>query len=229
MTRATSTGSARHLPPRDPKGGRPPQEIAALLGAHILDVALDQFVAHGVEGASMEGIASAANVSKRALYSRFGSKTALLVAAVEHGTAHYLRPIAANIPAGSTQDKLLHVSRKMLDASLKREAIGLESLVSWIADHGSEVSQVTPSMGAKAGIALIQSILERACDGDEKCATDLPFLAAFLFDAFVTCPRTRILLRHELENTSSAKSGYLERTMNLIARGIPFLDEDCSG
>ncbi|WP_257538459.1 TetR/AcrR family transcriptional regulator [Sphingobium sp. CFD-1] len=229
MTRATSTGTARRLPPRDPKGGRPTQEIAALLGVHILDVALEQFIAQGVEGASMEGIANAANVSKRTLYSRFGSKTALLFAAIEHGTAHYLRPIAANIPAGSTQDKLLHVSRKMLDASLKREAIGLESLVSWIADHKSEVSQVTPSMGAKAGIALIQSILEQVGDGDEKRAYDLPFLATFLFDALVTCPRTRILLRHELENTSRAKADYLKRTMNLIARGMPFLDEDCSG
>ena len=57
----------------------------------------------------------------------------------------------------------------------------------------------------------------------------LPFLATFLFDALVTCPRTRILLRHELENTSRAKADYLKRTMNLIARGMPFLDEDCSG
>ena len=45
MTRATSTGRARRLPPRDPKGGRPTQEIAALLGVHILDVALEQFIA----------------------------------------------------------------------------------------------------------------------------------------------------------------------------------------
>src|SRR3546814_16436590 len=89
----------------------PTQEIAALLGVHILDVALEQFIAHGVEGASMEGIAIAASVSKRTLYSRFGSKTALLVAAVEHGIAHHLRPIASTIPAGSTRAKLLHVGK----------------------------------------------------------------------------------------------------------------------
>ncbi|MGE4432331.1 TetR/AcrR family transcriptional regulator [Sphingobium sp. BS19] len=230
MTRATSTGRARRLPPRDPKGGRPTQEIAALLGVHILDVALEQFIAHGVEGASMEGIAIAASVSKRTLYSRFGSKTALLVAAVEHGIAHHLRPIASTIPAGSTRDKLLHVGRKILDASLKREVIGLDSLINWIADHESEAGQAKPSMGAKAGIAIIQSILEQAHRNDgSDSSVDLSFLAAFLFDAFVTSPRQRILLRHELENTSRAKSDYLERTMNLIARGMPFLDEDCSG
>lgn len=173
----------------------------------------------------MDAIANAANVSKRTLYSRFGSKTALLFAAIEHGTARHLRPIAANIPTGSARDKLLHVSRKMLDTSLKREVIGLETLINWIADHESGASRVTPSMGAKAGIALIQSILEQACDGDKKRAYDLPFLAAFLFDVLVTCPRARILLRHELANTAQAKTDYLERTMRLLAPILPFPDD----
>ncbi|MEP3154685.1 MAG: hypothetical protein ABJO64_00010 [Nitratireductor sp.] len=54
--KVTSRRSPRHkLAPRDPKGGRPPQEIAAQLGEHILQVALDQFIAHGVEGANMDG------------------------------------------------------------------------------------------------------------------------------------------------------------------------------
>ena len=71
--KVTSRRSPRHkLAPRDPKGGRPPQEIAAQLGEHILQVALDQFIAHGVEGANMDDIAAAANVSKRTLYSRYG-------------------------------------------------------------------------------------------------------------------------------------------------------------
>ncbi|MCF8706743.1 MULTISPECIES: TetR/AcrR family transcriptional regulator [Sphingomonadaceae] len=224
MTRVKSSGRTRRLPPRDPKGGRPRQDVAARLGTHILDVALEQFVAHGVEGASMEGIAAAANVSKRTLYARFGAKARLLVSAVEHGIAHHLRPIASNIPAGSARDKLLHVGRKILDSSLKREVIGLESLVNCVADHESEVGQAKPSMGAKAGIAIIQSILEEACGTRARESdTDLPFLAAFLFDALVTSPRHRILQRRELENTAQAKSDYLERTMELIADGMPFL------
>ena len=54
MTRATSTGSVRRLPPRDPKGGRPTQEVAARLGVHILDVALEQFIAHVHPGREAE-------------------------------------------------------------------------------------------------------------------------------------------------------------------------------
>ncbi|MDX3911299.1 MAG: helix-turn-helix domain-containing protein [Sphingobium sp.] len=194
------------------------------MGAHILDVALEQFISHGVEGACMEGIASAANVSKRTLYSRFGSKTALLVASVEHGIAHHVRPIASTIPAGSTRDKLLHVGRKILDSSLKREVIGLETLINWIATHESEPGPAKTSMGAKAGIAIIQSVLEQAGEGNcDVRSMDLQFLAAFLFDAFVTSPRQRILLRRDLENTSHAKSDYLKRTMNLLAAGLPSL------
>ncbi|QDK32806.1 hypothetical protein DM450_08425 [Sphingomonas sp. IC081] len=66
--------------------------MAAQLGEHILQVALDQFIAHGVEGANMDDIAAAANVSKRTLYSRYGSKTQLLIASAEHGTQRHLNP-----------------------------------------------------------------------------------------------------------------------------------------
>ncbi|WP_454887668.1 TetR/AcrR family transcriptional regulator [Sphingomonas oryzagri] len=78
-------GSQRRLPPRGAKGGRPTREVAARLNNHILHTAFEQFVKLGAEGPSMDIIAVAANVSKRTLYTRFGSREELLVAAIEHG------------------------------------------------------------------------------------------------------------------------------------------------
>ncbi|PZU64079.1 MAG: hypothetical protein DI540_21805 [Sphingobium sp.] len=119
--------------------------MAAQLGEHILVIALEQFIAHGVEGASMDGIATAANVSKRTLYARYGSKTRLLVAAVEHGTAVLQRKIVADIRPGNARERVLKAARKMLDLALTLDVIGLESLTDWIVsenggaklDHGS--------------------------------------------------------------------------------------------
>ncbi|WP_233204112.1 hypothetical protein [Novosphingobium sp. HII-3] len=56
-------------------------------------------------------------------------------------------------------------------------------------------------------------------------AGDLPFLAAFLFDALVTVPRQRILQRHDLHNTTRTKAAYIERALDLMAKAIPFLNE----
>lgn len=220
VTNQNSSKNRRRLPPRDPKGGRPTQEIAAQLGEHILDIALEQFIALGVEGASMDGIAAAANVSKRTLYARHASKTGLLVAAVEHGSKSLLRKIVADIPRGNARERVLKVSRKMLDVALDPEVIGLEPLVNWIVSRERDGPE--HAIGGQAGVAVIQCVLEEAED-TKGAIEDVEFLAAFLFDALVTAPRERILVRRDLENSPKAKIAHLERTLDLIARAIPFL------
>ena len=227
----TATRSSRpvRLAPRDPRGGRPPLEVAARLGDHILDIALQQFMAHGPEGASMDRIAAAANVSKRTLYARYGSKNGLLVAAVEQGTARHLKPVSSNIPRGTPRDKLLHVARKMLDLSLRKEIISIAILTEWIAEKKLGSDCAKPVIGTNAGIKIILPILQEAAttSGDESC-DDLVFLAGFIFDALVGGPRNRILVQRNLANSPQEKREYLERTMDLIVRAVPFLDPTVS-
>ena len=50
---------------------------------HILDIARDLFFVHGVEGVSIERIASASSVSKVTIYKSFGDKIGLFEAVVE--------------------------------------------------------------------------------------------------------------------------------------------------
>jgi AcrR family transcriptional regulator len=216
MTQQSPKASSTSLPPRDPKGGRPPQDIAAQLGAHILDVALEQFIHRGADGASMEAIAAAANVSKRTLYSRFGAKTKLLRAAVEQGVYRHLRPIATSIPNGSLHDRLLYVGMKMLDSSLKREVIGLETLVLWLVDHEVESLANTTMPGAPDGIRIIRSILDNSALPATMDDDALQFLARHIFDTLVTVPRNLILIRREFPNTTAAKRAYLMRALDVL-------------
>ncbi|AHE52312.1 MULTISPECIES: TetR/AcrR family transcriptional regulator [Sphingomonadaceae] len=197
--------------------------MAARLGEHILEVALRQFITEGAEGASMDRIAAAANVSKRTLYTRYGSKKALLVAATEHGTARHLKPIRSAIPHGTPREQVLHVARKLLDLSLSEELIGIQTLVDWIAKQGLETNRPRPSIGATAGVSVILPILRQAASNLDSRDDDLPFIAGFVFDALVGAPRTRILWRRDLANTAQAKADYLERTMDLVAQAVPLL------
>lgn len=217
--------AAQRLPPRDPKGGRPSHDIAARLGPHILETALREFIRGGVDSTSVEAISAAANISKRTIYSRFGSKLALLVAAIEHGLAQHIDPIAASVPRGSVRSKVVYVARKMLDMSLRPEVVGIESLIDWLTRHRPDLVETTPSIGTQIAIDVIQSILEDLEPGNRE-SRDMPFLACFLFDALVTIPRHRILFRHDLRNTPRAKSDYIKRALDLMTSDVPLLAEN---
>jgi AcrR family transcriptional regulator len=67
-----------HIPPpqRRPRG-RPKLEDVALIESRLLDVALQEFLAHGYGGTSLTRIVKAAGISKTTLYARFGSKEEL--------------------------------------------------------------------------------------------------------------------------------------------------------
>lgn len=224
----TELGTSR-IPPRDPKGGRPKQELAAQLGAHILEIALEQFVENGFEGASMDRIAAAANVSKRTLYARFGSKRALVVASIEQYINRELGSIEAAIPHGSLRRKIGYIARAMLDMSLQQDVVGVETLIYWLTEHKPGLIEAEPTIGAKGVIELIQSVLQEAPEWRRAGQSDIAEVACFLFDTLITIPRHRILRRKEMKNKPAAKSEYISKTLDLLASGLPLLRENPGG
>lgn len=205
MPQKQGPGNTRRVQPRDPKGGRPTSEIAARLNHHILDVALAQFIANGVDGTNMDDIAASANVSKRTLYSRFGSKKELLVAAVALGVSQCVKPISSNIPDGSTREKIAYASRKMLDLLLSPEIIGLSSLAVFIQENNIHIEAANTFLRSRPGIEIIKNIIKNGGRNTTDEITDIEFLSEFIFDATVTIPLDRISKRKSMKNTSSEK------------------------
>ncbi|WP_421738313.1 TetR/AcrR family transcriptional regulator [Caulobacter sp.] len=220
MIKTTSRSGKSRLPPRDPKGGRPPRSVAAKLGAHILDAALEQFIRQGVEATSMEAIASAASVSKRTLYARFGSKMDLLVASIEYGVAKHLNPLSSRGGGGSLHERLLDVGARFLDLALKPEVIGMEALVTWIANEQPTLREVVHERGIAMAIAIVEQILEDGARQGEVVLKDKTFTAAFVLDALVTVPRDRIVVSMRLDDTKAAKRAYLQSAIDLILTGL---------
>ena len=211
MIKTTSRSGKSRLPPRDPKGGRPPRSVAAKLGAHILDTALEQFTRQGVEATSMEAVASAASVSKRTLYARFGSKMDLLVASIEYGVAKHLNSLSSCGGEGSL---------RVLDLALKPEVIGMEALVTWIANEQPTLREVLHERGMAIAIAIVEQILEDGARQGEVVLKDKAFTAAFVLDALVTVPRDRIVVSMRLGDTKAAKGAYLQGAVDLILMGL---------
>lgn len=195
------------------------------MGEHILEVGLKEFVAKGADGTSMDDIAAAANVSKRTLYARYGSKIGLLVAAIEHGIDNRLTPIVATMGSGSPRERLTRIARQMLDLSLKPEVIGLEKLLHWVRKQNIDDIDTEAVLRVNPGITLTLKLLRDAAGPDMASSLDLPFIASFIFDALVTAPRQRILMRKDLANTPEAKLAYLEQALDFLAEALPFLRE----
>ncbi|MCC2978265.1 TetR/AcrR family transcriptional regulator [Sphingomonas sp. PL-96] len=218
-----SSSPKQMLAPRDPRGGRPSREIAARLGGHILEVALDQLVVHGPDKTSMDAIALAAKVSKRTLYARYGSKVGLLIAALEHAIDDRHEPIVAAARRGTPRQRLMRAARKMLDVSLTPEILAVEKLALWARDQLIESGDAEAKINIQHGPMLIQKVLEEALEADEVKSLDLPFLATMIFDNLVMVPRMRILIRLDLPNSARAKKAYLEQTLDVFARAFPLL------
>ena len=75
--------SKSNSPAPKTRAGRPTAERVEAIDRNILQSAQQAFDTCGFEAASMEAIATAANVSKSTLYSRYPAKDALLQAVVE--------------------------------------------------------------------------------------------------------------------------------------------------
>jgi AcrR family transcriptional regulator len=95
-------------------GGRPTRAEAERRLGTLLDTAMRLFLQQGYEAVSVEEIAKQAGVAKRFIYARYGDKSELFVAAVEHNllgrfedTLHAIEPSrrgAERTRAGSDQD-----------------------------------------------------------------------------------------------------------------------------
>ncbi len=101
--------------------GRPPDPEK---GAAIIGAAWEMFLAHGVEGTTIEAVAERAGVSKATLYKHFADKAQLFKA----GVAHEMRMIEAaqNIPGSAP-------ATGRLEDTLRAFGIGIMGFL--VSDH----------------------------------------------------------------------------------------------
>ncbi len=101
--------------------------------ARIISAAADVFLAEGFLGATMDQIASRADVSVQTIYSRFGSKENLfeeVVGTLAGGAAQRIRGEVEHLPEGvSPEDWLLRFANEQLKAVLTPRLMQLRRMV----------------------------------------------------------------------------------------------------
>lgn len=111
-------------------GGRPTRAEAERRLGTLLDTAMRLFLEQGYEAVSVEQIAKQAGVAKRFIYARYGDKSELFAAAVEHnllgrleGTLQAIEP-----SRGGAERGLYEFGQSLIKMATQPEAVALHRL-----------------------------------------------------------------------------------------------------
>jgi AcrR family transcriptional regulator len=181
--------------PTPRRGGRPSRAAAEQLGARILDVATELFLADGYGATTIEAIARRARIAKRTLYSRFDDK-AELFGAVVHRMVERMRPSDdTGLFAGGPLDEILtRLAGFILRAALSPPALALLRVILAEATRFPELAAVvTERGGSREAVTRIAALLERAASAGELAIENAPFAAAQFLQMVVSLPQRRAL------------------------------------
>ena len=203
--------------------GRPTVTAGKRLGAHILEVASKNFLQHGYEGANMDESATDAQVTKRTLYRRYGSKIGLFGAVIDHERTCFIEALVVQTEGTSVRERISVAAQNILDGFLTPKVIGFDRLK-------AEIERLVPDYSDNA-LQIVTShwvdIIRETLLADPETAKydndEIEDIASLLLDTLVLAPRMRIRMLKVLDNTPAAKSAHIDQALDLLAAGIPSL------
>lgn len=171
--------------PRRPRG-RPKLEDVAQIESRLLEVALQEFLAHGYGGTSLTGIVKAAGISKTTLYARFSSKEDLFRAALRRqidslaaNAALRARGGPPNLVAGLTA-----YGNRALEISLEGDLLQVNRLIFSESGRFPEVGLVAAERN-RQGVADVAAFIAQCAEADDIACRDPGAVA----DAFISMLR----------------------------------------
>lgn len=172
--------------------GRPTAERAAAIDEIIRSAALDQFLAHGFEGASMDAIVATAQVSKGTLYARYDNKEALFLSVLQ-GQRELLSNRASafnHLIPGDVEGRLRHHARTLLQASQSPEYNRVLQLVESNAASFPQLAKIWHEVGTEGYLRLLADSLAEAAPPAER-HIDWNFVAGMFLHAISGWHRTQ--------------------------------------
>lgn len=183
----------------------------------VLEAAKRLFVAHGYSHVSMDQIAAEAGVSKLTVYSHFGDKDALFMAAIQAKCEESLPArLFAGDPAVSLRDRLLLIGRSFYELMMSDEAIATHRVVT-TQQASTELGRVFWEAGPCRTQAAMEALLR-----EEVAAGRLD-----ISDFHVACSQFYSLLKGEAHTkrlcgfpapTPAEAEAHLQATVDLFLR-----------
>ena len=129
--------------------------------ASIVGGAKDVFLRHGFEGASMDGIAAAAGVSKMTVYRYFRSKEELFAGVIRDLCERIIDEDLERMLERRPEEALRGFARKMVTILFARDTIELHRIVIAESRRFPALGRLFYKSGPEACIAMLAAYLER--------------------------------------------------------------------
>ena len=129
--------------------------------ASIVGGAKDVFLRHGFEGASMDGIAAAAGVSKMTVYRYFRSKEALFAGVIRDLCERIIDEDLERMLERQPEEALRGFARKIVTILFARDTVELHRIVVAESRRFPALGRLFYKSGPEACIAMLAAYLER--------------------------------------------------------------------
>lgn len=203
------------------KMGRPAAGEATRLRMRILKSARDLFFAHGFDGASSDMIAEHARVSKRTLYSKFGSKARIFEAVILDEIETQLRALEPTIDDKlEISARLQAIADVLLEWLLTTRNVSMERVVIAQAVRFPALAANIHQFGFQRAVQWVASILSQATARGELALSDPVFVAEQFVTLIVIAPMRRSAL-------GLAPSAYDANARERVRRSIELFIDGC--
>ncbi|GGV41364.1 TetR family transcriptional regulator [Actinomadura cremea] len=153
-------------PPTRRGAGRPTREQAEARHAELLDTALDLFLEHGYELATIEMIASRVAMTKRTIYARYPEKAALFLAAVLRAIERQAVPreVLDELDDGDLAGTLKAVARLRIDQVATPDGLRLQRVINTESYRFPEIFVANYELSTALVVDFVAGLLDRASE-----------------------------------------------------------------
>lgn len=200
--------------------GRPTREQAQARHSELLDTALDLFLEHGFEVATIEMIAGRVGMTKRTVYARYADKASLFLAAVQRAIERQIvsRPVLEGLDTGDLGETLEAIARLRIGQVMTPNGVRLQRIINTESYRFPAIFTANYEQSAKPVIDFVAGLLDRAIEAGAIAPTDTE-LAATAFMSMVVGGQVRTIVSGR--TPSSDKIGRtVQFTVRLLLDGL---------
>lgn len=188
------------------RAGRPTREQAEARHEELLDTALEEFLEHGYNLATIEMIATRVGMTKRTVYARYPGKAALFNAAVQRAIERQIVPqeVLEGLDNGDLAETLEAVARLRIGQVMTPHGLRLQRVINTESYRFPEIFTANVEQSTRPVVEFVAGVLDRAVAAGEIASTDTGRAAAAFMSMVVggevrTIERGRMPTRSELD------------------------------
>jgi AcrR family transcriptional regulator len=161
-------------PPTRPRAGRPTRAQAEARHEELLDTALDLFLEHGYQLATIEMIASRVSMTKRTVYARYPDKAALFLAAVRRAIERQVvaRETMERVDKGDLAETLEAIARLRIEQVMTPNGLRLQRVINTESYRFPEIFVTHNELSTAPVFDFVAGLLDRAAARGEIAPID---------------------------------------------------------